>query len=204
MIVVTGPMRSGTSAVAKMLHQMGVIMGETQAMVPVYGMDPEYEDHALASLLSAHAHGTDVDWGRFLPAYFCGRAMHFSGVLSLYGDVCGWGVKSPMLALIWDQFMDMAPDPVTVICTQRSGDDTRNSLRVSNDRLLPGLRGMAFETLESIQSEIERALPAIEAVSDLVVPIDEMKKHPRVVARKIANAVGVEYSDDAIAGIRRE
>lgn len=191
MLVITGPMRSGTSIVARIAHQMGVDMGASMRMPPPgSGLDPEYEDSFLAEDLArlAVAAPVTVSWTSL--ALYIGNRRRKARFLS-------WGFKSPLLALFWYEWtkaLAKAREPMKLVLCGRPGPACLASLaRAARNPI-------ELDTLRRIQGRIYEALPDVDARADLVVPFGTA---PTQIAKELSALLDLSCDEaTAVRGIR--
>lgn len=118
-VAVIGTGRSGTSAVAGMLHAWGIPMGDHLLPTDAANPDGYFEDEPLVALDEALLAGSRVG-ALSLGAYLRWRAQR-SQV---------WGAKDPRLVHIWSRWRELLPCPVTVVHVERELEDcVRSCLR---------------------------------------------------------------------------
>ncbi len=166
MIVVTGLLRSGTSAVAQMLHQGGVLMGTTQLM-PVLGGLHEWEDHpmqhATCQWLLAGPEPEPEERIGFFTEYIQSRSddFHRKAEQMNPGVLIDWGVKTPFLAPYLREFEQAAREmqqKVVFVITERAFSDTMKSLESRIALYREPLRSHFTEKMQAVQSRIASAL----------------------------------------------
>lgn len=168
-ILVTGLMRSGTSLVAKQLHELGVPMG-TAMRFPLMREnsqldfeDIEFTDNCLAALQGKIS---TEQLKRFFSTYIWKRGRH----------KITWGVKSPFLLPYVDLFKQMAKEPTKVILTIRPVEDTYRSIEEQTRLAGP--------------KEIQDILVKTETInSDLTIDIKESWNWPGRVRYKLAELI---------------
>ena len=202
-IVVSGLMRSGTSALARMLAQMGVVMGESMLM-PHAGSDAEWEDVALSSSLTGHALAGTMPTLDELRAYIVSRRSHHAEVSSALRVHREWGVKTPMAVLYLDELREAAAaegEPVTLILTERDLRGTLDSLRRFGSFVHDEHR--YIEMMFGLQSRLVDAREKHADDAALVVDISETWSDPKGVVGRLAEACGVRRFSwsDAVRGI---
>jgi len=193
MIVVTGLMRSGTSPLAQMLHQMGVEMGSFMrfpTQTPVAHL--EWEDALLAEPLAKHLLGqAEIDVPALLRSYILGR----------HGE---WGVKTPFLLPFLRDFREIATGlgmQLRVILTERDYSETIKSLERQAAGLSIDKRQPALKSLLKLQ---ERLSVSREDVSQHALAVNhrDIQRDPRGVAAQLAQVAGIEADlDVATRGI---
>lgn len=190
MLTITGPMRSGTSIVARIAHQLGICMGTAMRIPPPgSGLDPEFEDIVLADELARDAMGLGKLYWYQLKDYIERRPFNSSGP---------WGFKSPLLALYWSEWLEAAEacgeSVVTVRCA-RSFEEMEASL-VSAAR-----NEQERNALLALQCRIYKHLSPVLGYSSAVISFGTP---PQQIAEKLASLMGIEHYDPEIAvrGIR--
>jgi hypothetical protein len=201
MLVITGPMRSGTSMLARMAQQIGIDMGRTM-MIPACGLDAEYEDAELVMRLTEWVVEESVprDVGRQIWQYMKLRQERFDRDTKVRKDLESWGVKSPFLALFLPEIAEAAQhinEPLHLVVAMRSMDDTDVSMQHAMRRhLKPIPWSRVMRRLRTVQGEIQRGLEDTEA---LKIPFDFMRQFPQSTVTRIANLVGIEDVDYGLA-----
>lgn len=166
--IVIGPGRSGTSTVARILHeQLGVCMGHYLKMQLPGGAYEDYLAHGLTRMLVADAL-TAEEWLR---------------VMSESHGHHSWGAKDPWF-LYWSVGQLKQLDPGLVIRTWRSRDQVVRSwlhLRARCDRKEPPPQAAAH--FERLWDDRERRADQVEANSFNVLRIsfDEQRTDGEVV-----------------------
>jgi hypothetical protein len=181
--VVTGLMRSGTSVLSQMLHEIGVPMGLSMRFpLQVKGAHLEWEDHEFSEPLAQLLLGdTDAvgSWGleHFMYSYIVNRnAVHA-------GD---WGVKCPFLLPYIEKFRkvaDSVDSRVKVILTEREPVETYESLA----RLVDVTK--TLEMVQKIQSQLEPAWNSFRGREDLRVRLVDTQSDPEAVRAGLAKFV---------------
>ena len=199
-IFVTGLMRSGTTPLAMMLHQMGVTMG-TMTRFPLHNKHShfEWEDAELAdSLLALIMKPREEDTPERLIDYYVRKRIHEANGKP-------WGVKTPFLLPFITQLrsvLDKIGDPFTIIVTQRDYKDTIESLRRQTSHLSEFQRGGAFPNLVKIQEHLASYWKD-GADGSTIFDFKEAHEYPRMAAKRLAGIAGIDPDiDSAIRGIR--
>ena len=169
-ILVTGLMRTGTSLVAKQLHELGICMG-TKMRFPLRREntqldweDIEFTDRCLATLKG------DIKRARL--------RLFFNRYIRQRGDE-PWGVKSPFLLPYVDLFKTEAAalgKTVKVILTTRDEDETFKSIK----------RQTSSDEPIMIQHMLLRYT---EHYPDLVVQIEDSWNDPEHVKQKLIELI---------------
>lgn len=189
MLTVVGPMRTGTSRVARIANQLGISMGTLMAIPPPnMPVDPEYEDWPLASLLVKRALREEWNWpeASSMFSYYIERRRRENRF--------PWGFKSPLLLFWWDEWVramvDMEEPLTTVVCKRINGNAYDSILRSA-----PGMpylirwQGTMIDKVSSVRRDLE-----VDFGGD-----------PSVVAGSIAVLMGIKEPnlDAAVKGIRQ-
>jgi len=186
MIVVTGLMRSGTTPLAKMLHQMLIPMGQYMRFpLQSYAAHLEWEDAPLSDPLSlALVHGEQEGFSEFFVKYIEHRR-------EIHGD--RWGVKSPFLIPYMGEFVEAARvlgEPMKIVMAQRDYPDTIKSLNRQTEH-------QSVEVRTEIMQLQERLMASVGTiVADMKIPLENTWSHPRMVARQLAELAGVDADID--------
>ena len=207
MIVVTGLMRSGTTPIARMLHQGGVLMGTTQLM-PVGQMDSEWEDYAIQKPLVDWMFGdnpTRTIGSRILQEYIDRRRRHTLGAAQWVQGVIGWGFKTPFVATqrgALARAAERMSEPLRWIVCQRPIGEAMKSLELRYRKTALETEWKAlFDAAVAMQPIIEEALGDIKG---LRIDIRDTWDNPAAVKSKIEGYLGIELGDRALDGIGRK
>jgi hypothetical protein len=201
MIAVTGIMRSGTTPLAMMLHQMGVTMG-TYTRFP--SVNPrshfEWEDAALADPLLKRIAGQEfMSLKGFLRGYIESRKAESGGNL--------WGAKTPFLLPYISELRvacEHVDEPLTVILTSRDPAQTRQSILEQLDHIETGQRESVLDRLYAIQDRLESHWGDARK-SAQVFEFKDTQENPRKVAGRLARVAGINADLDVVTrGIRGE
>lgn len=175
-VLVTGLMRSGTSVLARTLHQLGCPMGTEMRFPTNWNSHLEWEDTRFTDRVLQGV--IDKENPReFFTEYIKSRE----------GDL--FGVKSPFALPFVRTFKTAAQrlgHEVKIITTKRSYYDTVNSLReqISDDE--------TFQFARTLQYRLAGHTRHVH--SDLEVPITETWLSPDTVTEKLANLIGVHMT----------
>lgn len=172
MYVVIGCMRTGTSSLAKLLHESGIVMG-SHMNHPLPGFtEADYEDERLATkLMQATILGHSID-STWFSEYVASRRKHAEALKTIYGDsIRGFGVKSNLLPLFWSAFRhgaSLAGEPIVAIKTERAVEEQTESLSRLSEWMVPDRRAEYREKLLAMNARVREALAGISA--DQTVP----------------------------------
>jgi len=199
MIVVTGIMRSGTTPLAMMLHNMGVTMG-TYMRFPFHSAisHREWEDVELAEPLAAKVAGvaSELDVKDLFRAYIP-RRQH-----AAHGRA--WGVKTPYLLPFtrdWLEACEENHEDVRIALTLRDPAEAHRSIvrqleGVEDEDFVNSLEGVLL-----IQKRLESCWASGLDNSD-IFELQDTHKQPHAVAARLADMAGVVANyDHATRGI---
>ena len=200
-MAISGIMRSGTSPLALMLHQMGVSMGSHQRF-PAPGNEFssfEWEDAALADQLVQEVLPSKDPTrpSRVIREYVAARKRGAKGK--------PWGVKTPFLLPFVAELRaacDEAGEDCVLVVTKRNPREARDSLRRQMSHLSVFERGGVRPHVFNLQDALEKCWDAASDGAE-IFEIEETLGHPRKVARRLADLAGVKVdADAAIRGFR--
>jgi hypothetical protein len=197
MIVVTGLIRSGTSPIARMLHQMGIPMGEHMRFPMLSNASHlEWEDSPFADVLMfAIKDKWESERVRgLLAAYIKKRT-------DRHGDT--WGVKSPYLLPFIGDLQDIAKSmgvDMKLVTTIRPYEDTEKSIHEQVAHLVEEDKASALDVLLGLQSQLKTYVGQWDA--DLEIDIERTKRFPKSVALDLSDLTGIAFNMEyAVSGI---
>jgi hypothetical protein len=200
--VVMGLRRSGTSLVSQLLHEMGVVMGETfLPTLPDWNPDGFYEDAEFVAVADRVVAATlRVKDGRIaalsdprpledLRALVRRRAARYPH----------WGLKNFALAYLFHEFAAHCPEPVRLVVTRRSFAESVFSYcraaRETTDQVVPRFG----HDLVNIEMTLKTyAGPVLE------VHYDQVLERPADAVRGLAAFCGVPFREEVAALVRPE
>lgn len=197
MLTILGPLRSGTSRVARIAHQMGVDLGATMRFPPPgRGLDPEYEDRDLAdkltrwALLDQPIRGSmRPDIADFLERYVECRKFLASGR--------PWGIKTPLLSLCWREWkkalVEADEHNQVVLCSRSRVLCQRSVARCARSET-------ELQALRDVAHRVDEALATISLPDRLVIPFEMPGKKVRDALAALLDLPGPH--PDALTGIR--
>ncbi len=200
-VALVGMHRSGTSMVAKLLHQAGLKLGPESALMPPAEENPEglYEHLEFVSLndeiLNAAGAGwdcppeSDFDWESSELDWLRERALALVGTL---GDRSPWGWKDPRTTLTLP-FWESVLGSLAVIAVVRNPLEVVTSLHRRN-----GFSVALSLTLWRIYAE--RLLQFTEPTSRLVTHYDAYFAQPDREIDRLATFIGLPISSDGGQG----
>jgi tetratricopeptide (TPR) repeat protein len=190
-IVVLGPRCGGTSAVAGVLHQLGVYLG-SEFVSNDREPDNSWEDARLSQLCRSafdeRSQGLRMDPDSFR-ASFLGWADEHSRAAHRAGRRPG--AKDPLLCLAVGWIID-AGVPVVPVVVDRPFDDVVASL----NRL--GVFGDEWERAESTAHLINIRDRALAGTATVNVDFEALRATPGDVIRRLADELGLEVTDEQL------
>lgn len=191
-IVVLGPRCGGTSAVAGVLHHLGVFMGR-QFHWTYRDAHETFEERHL-SLLCGHAFGSPGDRLRIDKGYFEEKLhgwadRHRSAARAAGGRP---GAKDPLLCVALDSIY-AAWGPVTPIVVDRPFEKIVASLARS------GWLRDERERVESTAHLIAERDRALGGNARIRVDFEELRATPAIAIRRLADELGLEVTEAHIA-----
>ncbi len=175
-IVVVGPGRCGTSAVAGLLHHLGVFMG--RRFYPAHGTNPygHWEDlEFLEPNDNFVTRGTisEVEWRHAIRAVIAARvAMNRP-----------WGWKDPRTSVLLRQYLELLPSARFIRCRR-----AREAIVDSYLRSYGWTEPRAQRLIETREEALDRHLPAD---ATLVVDFDELRDRRAQWIEAIVHFVGL-------------
>lgn len=203
--LIIGPMRSGTSAVSEVVHYLGSSCGTSIAAPVPPSWRSDWEDFELSTSLARllpmgpqpPTHAQRLAVIDFLARYVKHR-MHWHELVSQIPDArqCGWSMKSPLLALVFEEvraaILDEEDLRLRVLTVRRSPEGIAGSWAGT----MANIAGAAFT-----QAHISEALLNIKA--DYVVDYDELVADPERIVPRIANAIGCTDDEAIVRAVQR-
>ena len=168
-VLVTGPMRSGTSLVAGVLHRLGWCAAVKLAAPGPPSWRLEWEDVDMTVELINGRRPTPGAWIEYL----ADRARH-SAAMGFGGRIT---VKSPYLALVWENLIRVAPDAL-VIRTYREEEGLARSMAAHPQ--------LGAQQQEAIGRALLKITPTVELGYDYSVD------YPERMVRGLAQRLEVE------------
>ncbi len=192
--VITGPFRSGTSAVAQVAHRLGFIAAMTMTPPRPPRWHQDYEDaEAFATLLNIWPIGGDITantrkrFSTWFRGYLMARHRHALELARSEPWIVGFCLKSPMYAPFVREML--AITDATVIVCQRAPREADRS-----NALINPMEGMK-RTQQTIRESLATLTP------DLAVVFDGLTSDPDAWTRRIARALRVDCTPDAAGAI---
>ena len=203
-VIVLGQHRSGTSAVASILHHLGIPMGTPGTIEsathlvdgwPAFDSNPygQFEDNDFVKIFDK-GHG----------AWACPIWWTYSGTTARRAKALIekreekhelWGLKTPQLCYTLTYLLDYLEDPV-VIAIQRDFDDTVTSLAKRDGLPLPvaqHIQALYYLLFTSSVTEVKgRGIPLLE------LQFEEVLARPHTSSNQIANFIDRSISIKAV------
>ena len=186
-VIVLGCYRTGTSAVAGILHHLGVMMGNEFDKPAKSNPKGYFEDVEFKDLYSKLAEGKEVEG--IIELLVKNRELHYPL----------WGVKDPQLCLLLNKFSPLIKSDQKLISTNRSAEDICKSLSKAIDN---GKDPNYFMTL--VDYYLTRKSANIENYKHPILSVDfeEIQKNPVELVQKIANFINVPITQKAIDHVK--
>ncbi len=203
MIVVLGGVRSGSSVVARMLHNLGVVMGSAQAF-PLPGMwHDDFEDFAIARGTTEAFTTGRMPKVRWFEEYIDSRLGHCEAMRGLYPEhIQGCGVKGQLLGLYYDQMRraaDRSGTRLRLVVAVREPEDVEASIARVSAEVRADARQAWFEQMCAMNERIVQAINGLE--STVRVRFAERKADPKATAERLCARLGLAWRDRALEGV---
>ncbi len=202
-VCVAGMHRSGTSAIAGLLHACGVLLGESGRFIGPANDNPLgfWEDQRFVllneAILGAQGGGWDMppllppDWERshaLLPLRAQAAALLES---RLVDPAAWWGFKDPRATLTYPFWKLLEPRLRLVVCL-------RNPLEVAHS--LARRNGMSIARGLRLWESYHRALCAATTPEErLLTRYDALQREPQAELRRVLEWLGVSVSTEVVA-----
>jgi hypothetical protein len=191
-VLVSGPMRSGTSLVASMLHHMGVPMALTVLAPQAPRWQFEWEDCDLTTAAirsfpigeTQHKQRVRSDFLTELYDFLHRSADVHARIADQWGQPAPLtvGVKMPLLLNVWDEARAIFGPRLKRVLLHRPEAATRASLAAS---CVPTMRDAAIKTNGALHEL------AAKASADLVLDYDLILADPFGAAERLGALVGI-------------
>lgn len=194
LVLITGPFRSGTSAVAQIVHRIGFIAVTTMTMPVPPRWHCDWEDHpamiALHDILSKN--NRSFRFRKWFRQYLEARMVHAVSVSEFTSwHPLGICIKSPMYAMFAGEIAEecrRVSKPLKIIVCERDRAERRASLEVVNDGAPEPLK----KAIRRIAGECERASEKIVGDNVIRVNYGMLLLKPKPEAERIAAFVGAD------------
>lgn len=187
-VTVLGIHRGGTSAVAGVLHHLGVHMGDD--LLPPSPHNPRgyFEDRDFVTL-----HDVIIgDWKNPQVNFEPHRELYTMLIREREARLSLWGVKDPRMCFVFPYFAEIAHD-VHVISVSRDPDDCAESLFARGDHTLEEATKISSSYLGRKWINLSRFCgPTLKVRYDYLIDC------PEGVVPAIAHFVGLEPTQEAI------
>jgi len=166
MIVVLGAMRTGASLVARMLHNLGVVMGSSQPMPwPGFWQD-DYEDMGLAVRIAPAFESGKRPAVIDLQSYIDDRRSKYQRMRKLYGtQIQSYGVRSIFLPFYWEEWLEACSsmhERLRLVICRRDPEAMTESLRRCAEAVVPHYRE---SWLSSVLAKNEELVKRVEQIA---------------------------------------
>lgn len=185
-ILVMGVPRSGTSAVAGVLHHLGVNMGRSLE-ANAWNERGFFQDADFEAAITRALPSWFPEWQLFPGQEIESLARSRSGL---------WGVKSNRMAYVLDSFMRGAGE-VKIITTSRPRSESIASFAARSGKG----KEHSSQEISRCESAIVAGMKACGVSPVLTVDYDSLLKSPADSVAEIASVVGVEATAEAVTWI---
>jgi len=188
-IIVLGCHRSGTSAVAGVLHHLGVNMGQTLLGPSDGNPKGHYEDKVLLDLLDK-AIG---DWKKPTPDFEQVRFRYSEAIREREKQML-WGMKDPRLCYFLPDVLDAIHCQVKVVDVRRSTACVVASLMVRDGMSEQETHDLALEWLAAKKRALGHFVGQVHEVH-----YDDLVDQPQREVGRLAAFVGLPVNEQALA-----
>jgi len=191
-IAVVGMHRGGTSAVAKIVYELGAYMGDN--LLPPSEHNPQgyYEDSGVVDF---HTGVIGGNWHKPVMNRSVLYAGRYKGLLKPFMKHDFWAIKDPRLCFVLPLLLSVVPD-IRVIAVYRDPFKAARSLSKRNN--------LAYVTaLEISIAYLGKMIENTSGIGPLWVNYTDTVLYPDVAAIAIANFAGVEHNTKAASAIDR-
>lgn len=187
-VVVFGMHRSGTSAVTKMLIDLGLDPGSPSTLLgataanPLGHFEPRVQalaHEALLNQLGRYWHCPPTALEAYLQPRFAGAREELAHMANAQFPARGWVFKEPRLCVLWQLYAPMFSQPPAAVLIVRDPVEVATSLQ-TRDRMSPG-HGLALWELYNLAAL--RQLRGARHVT--VVSYSELLARPRQTANRL-------------------
>lgn len=188
-VIVLGCYRSGTSAVAGVLHHLGVPMGKQ--------FDPPTKNNIKG-------YWEDVEFKKFHQFFDTNNKQlmdDYAALIKSREDEHElWGLKDPLLCLLLDQFVsNLSCDHKMIIC-RRSIEDISSSIsRAMGEQDALRYMPLAKHYLESMEKQI-----SLYKGNCLILNHEDTLMNPGVTVGALAGFLSIPITDEALSYIERK
>jgi len=193
-VLVTGPLRSGTSAMAQALHRLGVSMCVSMLAPREPEWRAEWEDPPISLQAhiefplgkTKHSHASRARFARWTRKYFDERRVYDDGFRKNWGQPPAdhIGAKCPLLLFPLRELEAEFKDELFVILMHRNEDETEASIRRAYP---PFARGNAMRTNKALHSI------ASECDYDIQVSYKHFIESPAATMERIMESLNIEH-----------
>lgn len=181
-VIVLGSYRSGTSAVAGVLYNLGVMMGKEFDKPAQSNPTGYFEDLEFKRLFDMLSEGKDVT----------GLMQVLAKIREFESPI--WGVKDPQLCLYLNRFLRVLETDIKIISTYRPTTEICESLA----RAIPGQTNETF--LPLVQKHLDQKQIQLAEFRGPVLEIkfEDLKSNKEAEIKRIADFVGLPVTQSAI------
>lgn len=200
-VIVTGPMRSGTSAVAAITHRLGYYAALLMTPPQPPRWHPDYEDfEALSTIMKIWPMGTDVTnktQGMFAVWFEDYLRRRVRAAQQMHENSGGWVIgatfKSPLYAPFIANMRNLCEasdiEAVVIMCS-RAVDDRKASNRAANSGVDPDALGRHED---AIDAGIAKANQAVDI--DMHIQYERLLENPGDVGSFLATKILVDSGE---------
>lgn len=183
-IIVVGPGRCGTSAVAGVLHHLGIFMGKE--LVPAHSTNP-------------YGHWEDAEFVRlnddFAMKRKIGEEEWRAGIAQLIEERRSqnvpWGWKDPRTSQLLPQYLHIVGDAKFIRCRRRAADIESSILKAYD--------GWTWEQAIQLRQGREDALDRdLRGRTVLEIQYNRLKREREAVVRDLAEYAGIAATDEML------
>ena len=188
-VIVLGCYRSGTSAVAGVLHHLGVPMGKQ--------FDPPTKNNIKG-------YWEDVEFKKFHQFFDTNNKQLMDDYAALIksreDEHKLWGLKDPLLCLLLDQFVSNLSCKHKLIICRRSIEDISSSIsRAMGEQDALRYMPLAKHYLESMEKQI-----SLYKGNCLILNHEDTLMNPGVTVGALAGFLSIPITDEALSYIERK
>lgn len=200
--VVMGLRRSGTSLVSQLLHELGVVMGETFLQtLPDWNPDGFYEDAEFVAVADRVVADTlQVNDGRIMAMSHTRSLEDLKALIRRRSArYPRWGLKNFALAYLFHEFAAHCPEPVRLVVTRRSfAESVFSYCRAARERPDQVVPRFGHDLVNIDMTLKTYAGPVLE------VSYDRLLDSPAEAVRELADFCGVPFREEVVGLVRPE
>jgi hypothetical protein len=200
--VVMGLRRSGSSLVSQLLHELGVVMGETFLQtLPDWNPDGFYEDAEFVAVADRVVAATrQVNDGRVVALWDARPLEDLKALIRRRSErYPNWGLKNFALAYLFHEFAAHCPEPVRLVVTLRSfAESVFSYCRAARERPDQVVPRFGHDLVNVEMTLKTYAGPTLE------VSYDRLLERPAEAVRELADFCGVPFREEVVGLVRPE